>query len=922
MRSGRKTNPEESAPNRQGNGDASSDGDLRRWRNDAEHYSSEGRTSKRSRLNFFENAFKYVQSDAGSMQTVLKALASEGGLRKVLQLVKDDHDGYTSDGELKQHISTIISFLRVISYPQVLNSGLLETWVGTLYNTLFGPNGQHCLKVFRFLVAHMESMPAEDMEPNVIVFAKTLDLNGSAALNDDFSQLAELLSAAISEDALDDQNSPAAINMHRWMRRAKHRLGMRNLPMVKRQKSRSTERPRAQFEFTLDFPGQLSETGPRHDNDFEDIRQIQIMPTYEEVTSDREPYLPVLDASKLHLQGIEGLIDRHFRLYREDVVGPLRDALKAQLIPDARAGQGVRVHCYPGLRLETLRCHDYQGFVVTVSVEQPKLAAERGRRTVSERELDEWWTSKRRLERDSLVCILDPAGRLTFCTVVEIRVHERKDRDRDNHYDDTITDSGEENFSVEELQKSYRDLSSNPRRALFTIVPVEESGINSFVEYFTGRWPVGNLRLVELPKFMLGTFKPTLEALQAMISSVDIPFADLLASVDASSDTVEVGAPLYARQRGFRYDLRCLLTDRTPIYLSPTEEFNLKTLTDQSSLDAKQAEALTKALCRRLAICQGPPGTGKSYTAVALVKTLLANKRAAALGPILAVTYTNHALDQDLENFLDSGITQIIRIGSQYKSERLADINLKNVTSKSTRTQLEWKTKRDCMHDMFNQARGPVSDAIQNLVTDGSDENLKIYPQDKWPEFHDQFYGEDDEGFRVHTSGKQSIFDLWLSGRLGTGDGIGRVRNVDELLDRAVNIREMSPEERGALYRFWRTEMEEIGRRDFLAAVRDYQDCRKKFQAASHEVDLRCLSEANIIGITTSGLARNYPLLKRLPFKAVLVEEAGEILEAHTLTAFLPSMEHGILIGDHLQLKSTVAIIISRPKVTRERHTP
>jgi hypothetical protein len=34
----------------------------------------------------------------------------------------------------------------------------------------------------------------------------------------------------------------------------------------------------------------------------------------------------------------------------------------------------------------------------------------------------------------------------------------------------------------------------------------------------------------------------------------------------------------------------------------------------------------------------------------------------------------------------------------------------------------------------------------------------------------------------------------------------------------------------------------------------------------------------------------------------MLCEEAGEVLEAHTLIAFLPGVEHAILIVDHEQL--------------------
>ena len=38
----------------------------------------------------------------------------------------------------------------------------------------------------------------------------------------------------------------------------------------------------------------------------------------------------------------------------------------------------------------------------------------------------------------------------------------------------------------------------------------------------------------------------------------------------------------------------------------------------------------------------------------------------------------------------------------------------------------------------------------------------------------------------------------------------------------------------------------------------------------------------------------------------MLCEEAGAGLEAHTLTAFLPGVEHAILIGDHEQLQPQI----------------
>lgn len=39
----------------------------------------------------------------------------------------------------------------------------------------------------------------------------------------------------------------------------------------------------------------------------------------------------------------------------------------------------------------------------------------------------------------------------------------------------------------------------------------------------------------------------------------------------------------------------------------------------------------------------------------------------------------------------------------------------------------------------------------------------------------------------------------------------------------------------------------------------------------------------------------------------MLVEEAGQVLEAHVLGSLVPSVEHLILIGDPLQLRPTIA---------------
>jgi superfamily I DNA and/or RNA helicase len=76
--------------------------------------------------------------------------------------------------------------------------------------------------------------------------------------------------------------------------------------------------------------------------------------------------------------------------------------------------------------------------------------------------------------------------------------------------------------------------------------------------------------------------------------------------------------------------------------------------------------------------------------------------------------------------------------------------------------------------------------------------------------------------------------------------------------------------------------------------------------------DLDVLNFARVIGATTSGAASYRDLLSEVSPSVVMVEEAGEVLEAHVLSALaedprgLKSTKHLILIGDHKQLRPKV----------------
>jgi len=55
------------------------------------------------------------------------------------------------------------------------------------------------------------------------------------------------------------------------------------------------------------------------------------------------------------------------------------------------------------------------------------------------------------------------------------------------------------------------------------------------------------------------------------------------------------------------------------------------------------------------------------------------------------------------------------------------------------------------------------------------------------------------------------------------------------------------------------------------------------------------------------GAAKLTSLLKSLEPRVLMVEEAGQVLEAHILSSLVPSIQSMILIGDPLQLRPTLA---------------
>ncbi|CAI5537654.1 unnamed protein product [Closterium sp. Naga37s-1] len=96
---------------------------------------------------------------------------------------------------------------------------------------------------------------------------------------------------------------------------------------------------------------------------------------------------------------------------------------------------------------------------------------------------------------------------------------------------------------------------------------------------------------------------------------------------------------------------------------------------------------------------------------------------------------------------------------------------------------------------------------------------------------------------------------------------------------------------------------------DLLPCVIEHAGRKVRERSELQQVeDLQVPRRAQVVGMTTSGVAKMQRLITALGPRVIIVEEAAEVLEAHILTSLTPQTQHVILIGDHKQLRPKVEV--------------
>ena len=866
------------------------------------------RPNRQAADRFFAMALQLMDGDLGASQETIKALAGENGLAFIRGLIEKFLPAANDRrARLDLWLSQIYPLFALITHERVVDSGVLEQQVATIYNFMQGIGGRRMEALFNFVLTLLRVLPVSAASPeatcqmtvaglSLAVLAKMMDCNTSNIVNDEFSRILQQFEAVIGQDA----QQPAeysALQTRKWIQYIRLRLETGDaLPLPT--EPQTAPGTRAEFVLPKNLPGTLSAQGARHDNDDPDITKITILPSQDEILSVRGEYLPTTDSSSFHRPGILGRLDREFRLLREDTVGQLRDEVRVQLKKIQRAGNqaalsrqknSLRTYTYHEAHPVSTSFNWRNGLNLLVRFRQPAPKS-------TQRARQDWWMHSKRLQPGALICIISSNGAVLFCVVSDQTVVSAEDKRKHDPAGDD-----------EAQPDRHHSLADDPDFACVQVQIADAKGpsVREALRWFQNVGVYHKRYLVEFPGVLLPSFQHTLEALQRMTANPDVPFIDLIAPTQPPVGAVEVPPPLYATKPGFFFNLQCLTTDGSRLQCSPNEPLDPEVLAAHSDLDPTQALALVDSLSRSVALVQGPPGTGKSFTGEKLVKVLLANKSAAKLGPILCVCYTNHALDQLLEHFLDDGVKQIIRIGSRSKSERLETVNLRAVAKGAERTKSEKSSHWQITEDLKDQVNA-TSHLLRQLAASQSHQVLLDYLSDNHPVHHKVLSGPqlDKEGFETVHHGRNQVLDQWLASGTTHAVANGSARRIDDLIKADPWL--MTSTERHILYDFWLRDIRDPLIKRVVRGYESYQSIKKRRDGIVREVDLRCRQAADVVGVTTTGLAKNIELLRKLRCKVLLCEEAGEVLEAHSLTALLPSIEHAIFIGDNLQLRPQI----------------
>ncbi|SJL13799.1 related to ECM32-DNA dependent ATPase/DNA helicase B [Armillaria ostoyae] len=598
--------------------------------------------------------------------------------------------------------------------------------------------------------------------------------------------------------------------------------------------------------------------GGRHDNDFPDFREIAILPTTDELASTEAPFLrPSSDlddpSTEEHREALH--LDNQFRLMREDMIYEMREELQISL--GKQKGKKRRGIVVDDIKMLDISLGDEDrrnkwAVVFQCSADLPQLQKikDLAKRKASLRK-----ENVKLLKNQSLACLLVDGTVLAFPSV-------RRDEDL---------------------------LAKNPPE-----IVLEFEGEMSTQNFLLKMKSAKKVKLIQID-VALFSYEPILTALKRM--KVLPLVRELLFWKDGS----ELSQPLqpFALQSAIQSFER-----------NPGQDLQaVLSLNKSIILDRAQAMSLLSGLKQNVSLIQGPPGTGKSFIGALLAKFIhnFSDQK------ILVVCYTNHALDQFLEDLLDIGIPieDMVRLGAK-STPRTGPMALNKQPCTHHFRSGDYTIIDELKADIEIRAASLTGSFKKYLQSTIRNDDLLAHLEFGEPDFYDAFkVPVSEDGMSIVGEGGRTVDEFYLLQRWMHGQDAG-VFMDSENVEAAADIWNMSSQARQNHLAEWaeaimRDEIEELYR-----LVHSYNCQLDELQRKFHERDASVLQDKRIIGCTTTAAAKYGVDIQAASPDVILVEEAGEILESHIITALGATAKQLILIGDHKQL---------RPKVNNYRLT-
>jgi len=177
-----------------------------------------------------------------------------------------------------------------------------------------------------------------------------------------------------------------------------------------------------------------------------------------------------------------------------------------------------------------------------------------------------------------------------------------------------------------------------------------------------------------------------------------------------------------------------------------------------------------------------------------------------------------------------------------------------------------------------------------------SDEDYQFYRAFELPKQVDGMVLVDRSGRPIS---KYYLFEQWTKGY-----NAGVLRH--SIPESCAEVWKMNNVTRKAHLSRWKEEILQ----DHVLGIQEltlkYNKIQESLNALFNERTISLINSKRVIGCTTTAAAMYSQALQSAAPGILLVEEAGEILECHTLTALTPNTKQLILIGDHKQLRPKV----------------